>query len=1175
MPFPNGSFAPFIPPPQVSNSFQNQYSLHGQSAHTNMVPQQHRAAEQPNYNTEPHKMPQFEKSRYTDLNDREPVNGQNNTTTLDPQPIDVSHNTPNTGILQRPKVNTVVTASSDRTDSVSSYNPPSATPPESGAAAAVSSNGSQTVNATVDEPSKYQGRGPFEMRELAKGALLSLAPHNIRFSDLLAEGINAQLLSQLFEEVGLKITPSTKLKPTSNDGIRTVEPRAAQPVPSKPSPPSSRASDALPSVGVKEAAVVVVSASTATGKSFGQEVSTPLNNALAAIKVADNLPSASPTMERKDVIAAMLAAKMGKPIPRRDSPSAAPLSLPVKITPESTNVSSKAAGPPVQSSVPDPTNLSSPAVVDELSDKVAPKARSKAQTELVRQKMEQLKRESAAKAQAKAAIQDSRSLSQSPSTSRSMSGSVLGLSTHQQASLPPRPVSQDVIMSNTQTPSVNSSTTRQYVSESAPVSSAMFTSAIPGLFMMDSDPEPISVHSPEQVASSAHLATSDHTNVTEPVVSNETTYGAPTQQQGAPGLNALGRRTGISLIPSKRPHAADAFDDEDLPPSKVQDNRTALPRERDSTSSDRYSDEISEGEIMEIEEGSPVSPLPRAPGSRSFPVMSDAAAVRSAASNAASPTTSRQAGANGFRPTDGSLQADNNGQHNVASSKHQLELEAMKKRLAEAEDRKRAKQSAPRLQSPSSPAMNQPLILSSSPVAVSTVSATPVTGGKTQHSPQWNSASHGGAQPLSDTSGSNSPKQSGPIDSVQRAKELREKLLRQRMLKQGLPELDKEVQKTQSRQAEAQARLAHLRREAEKREMEAREARKREQEIMEEVKRLEQQLEMGAKGQQQFSREIETFHLEMSPQVVRTTEDGSTFRPMVKQLPSITTTASKSVLRDTTVESLKSMDKVSELTPEQNSISEYGDTVSESEESARQEYNNRLVRPSAEAALPTAEEEATFLEPALVDESPSDEDGLVSREDSDHHQGNNISPQSVDVSDSDDSPMEVDSETDGSASMSDSGSEDYQPAEPVINAEVQELSDDGDEEYDPMDAPVSNGSHLLHEADQDDYEPSEVVEPFEVQTTPSAPPQAQINSPVSNGTTAESEPEHGDDREHGLELTEANTLTNHQELSPSASHAEDTNNVRMRPILQYYLTQSRFHVHLNPLLPVSPLTRVY
>ena len=511
-------------------------------------------------------MPQSEKSRNLDLNDRELVDGETSTTTMDSQSFGVNHNTPKADMLQRPKVDIAVNTSSERTGSVSSYNPPSATPPESGEAAAVSSNGSQIMD-TTDEPSKYQGRGAFEMRELAKGALLSLAPHNIRFSDLLAEGINAKLLSQLFEEVGLKTTPSTNPNTSSNESTRKVESRVAQPLPSKSSSPMDRASGVLRPVGVKESAVVAVPAS-ATGKALGREVNTPSNNPLAALKVVDNLPSASPTMERKDVIAAMLAAKMGKPIPRRNSPGAAPLSLPAKITPQSTTVASTAAGLPVQSLSSDTTRIIAPIMVDEVADKTAPKARIKAQTELVRQKMEQLKRESAAKAQvqvqAQAAIEDSRSLSQSPSTSRSMSGSVHGLSAYPQASLPPRPISQDVIMSNTQMPSVNSSTTRQSPPGSAPASTVTFSSAIPGLFMMDSDPEPIAARSIEPGTSIARITALDHTNATEPLFSKGTTYGAPTQQQGATSLEALGRRTAISLIPSKRPHAVDDFDDEDM-----------------------------------------------------------------------------------------------------------------------------------------------------------------------------------------------------------------------------------------------------------------------------------------------------------------------------------------------------------------------------------------------------------------------------------------------------------------------------------------------------------------------------------------------------------------------------------------------------------------------------------
>jgi hypothetical protein len=335
--------------------------------------------------------------------------------------------------------------------------------------------------------------------------------------------------------------------------------------------------------------------------------------------------------------------------------------------------------------------------------------------------------------------------------------------------------------------------------------------------------------------------------------------------------------------------------------------------------------------------------------------------------------------------------------------------------------------------------------------------------------------------------------------------------------------------------------LAQLRREAEKREEEAREARKREQEILEEVKRLEEQLEMGMNGQQQFSQEMETLDQEMAPQVAPSPELESGSQPVVNEAPSVVTTTTESVSGGTTFDA--AIDDVNELTPERDNLPESGDSVSDSEdEPVRQDYNNRLVRPSAEAALPTAEEETAFLEPAMMDESVSDEEAPASPDNTDHHDEADVSPRDKDMSDSDDSPMEVDSDTDGSASMSDSGSEDYQPAYPITSMVNLEPANDEDEEYDPMDAPVSGTQPLLLEEDQEDYEPSEVVEVLEVQTTPPT-----TGSPVSNGAASENEPEHGDDREHGLELTEANTLTNSQELLPSIPDTAVTNNVRTHP----------------------------
>jgi hypothetical protein len=261
--------------------------------------------------------------------------------------------------------------------------------------------------------------------------------------------------------------------------------------------------------------------------------------------------------------------------------------------------------------------------------------------------------------------------------------------------------------------------------------------------------------------------------------------------------------------------------------------------------------------------------------------------------------------------------------------------------------------------------------------------------------------------------------------------------------------------------------------------------------------------------------------------------------------------------------------------PENGGGFDSGDSVSDSEdESQRSDYNNRHVRPSAEAALPTAEEEAAFLEPAALDESVSEED-FTHQEIDKSRLEDDVSSGGDCQANTDDSPMEVDSGSDGSASMSDSGSEDYQPAEPIISNPAAQPSDEEGDEYDPMDAPISGTQPVLSEEEQEEYEPSEVVEPLEGQAPMAATIIEHTGSPASNVTASENEPEHGDDREHGLELTEANTLTTPQEVLPSVTDAADTNNVRTTPHPSNSLTSSRPLVHLNvPPLPVSPRTKV-
>lgn len=63
-----------------------------------------------------------------------------------------------------------------------------------------------------------------QLRIQAQGALLRLAPHNIRFHELVGEGINPMVLRQLYEEVGIKVSNlETGAAPVDNIQSRTAE----------------------------------------------------------------------------------------------------------------------------------------------------------------------------------------------------------------------------------------------------------------------------------------------------------------------------------------------------------------------------------------------------------------------------------------------------------------------------------------------------------------------------------------------------------------------------------------------------------------------------------------------------------------------------------------------------------------------------------------------------------------------------------------------------------------------------------------------------------------------------------------------------------------------------------------------------------------------------------------
>lgn len=70
--------------------------------------------------------------------------------------------------------------------------------------------------------SQSSGKPPAQIRVMAQGALLSLAPHNIRFSELVKEDIDPTVLKQLYDDIGIKVTSTVPKIDAAK--VKTTEP---------------------------------------------------------------------------------------------------------------------------------------------------------------------------------------------------------------------------------------------------------------------------------------------------------------------------------------------------------------------------------------------------------------------------------------------------------------------------------------------------------------------------------------------------------------------------------------------------------------------------------------------------------------------------------------------------------------------------------------------------------------------------------------------------------------------------------------------------------------------------------------------------------------------------------------------------------------------------------------
>ncbi|KAL4952252.1 hypothetical protein BDW69DRAFT_168171 [Aspergillus filifer] len=197
-----------------------------------------------------------------------------------------------------------------------------------------------------------------QLRVQAQGAILSLAPHSIRYNELVSEGINPAVLKQLYEEVGIKVPtmPPADLDARAG-GSENIPPKAG-----------SSASGAH----LKEPSQQRDHLVNTTQKPFSNEASPAPSQSVQA--------NTTKPMERKEVIARMLAAKAAKksPASTQSQPDAAQVPLPSQTV--SATIEKPIASTPSQESS-----------ANEKESRV--KEKNKAQTELARQRIEQLKKQ--------------------------------------------------------------------------------------------------------------------------------------------------------------------------------------------------------------------------------------------------------------------------------------------------------------------------------------------------------------------------------------------------------------------------------------------------------------------------------------------------------------------------------------------------------------------------------------------------------------------------------------------------------------------------------------------------------------------------------------------------------------------------------------------------------------
>lgn len=855
-----------------------------------------------------------------------------------------------------------------------------------------------------------------ELKERAKAALLSLVPHNIRYNDFLTEGVNAHVLQQLYEELGLnwqsdavqtsKMSLGNSNNTKQQDGDKNVlsQNQHPQQIPSGPRP-------AVASIA-------------------------KLSPAIASLSRPS--PTASPSMERKDRIAQLLAAKAGK---AASSTVASQSESPASVT------------DPIPQNVTEPVTTQKVPVVEE-----AKIMRPVIQTEKVRQKMEQLKRGTMSNLKAAG---DEYPPTENASTDEA-SRLMYALRTDQlQVASLPTPIKEQIVRNG-------------------------FASTIPGLFMTSDEMEEANgrEQAPELVA---------------PETSREirADFGMETEVSGvSTTLDGHSPRSSRKRSRStERSDVGEGFRTKLAPTGPEESAHLEMDMDQG------IGDDASEGEIVE-----------------------DNIDIQ----DTQDPTSE-------------------NPNQNYHSK--QTEISAMRKRIAEMEQRQTLKRSQSHALSPTE-----------SPISTPTFTQTPQTA---LNSPLSRFSDQLSTVTKQDDRASQptvplvkaTPEQIAERAARLKADFLRQRALRQKQLQEGLPALNDEVTKSQNKLKESKARLAQVQGELQQYEADILRARETERQIRQEIESLEKSVSDGMSGQKQFSNELKELKQETKNgtasqpgSAVSNVENhgaNSTIDEPQRQGKNVAPPSAEDIR--TPAEDSNAVYKTITHVPDQAKESNAKDTEDAQDKSSEPVSNISVVDPSTtESASRDLENDIIMTE---TENGPRDskisvltnEDEAASVSNSDDSDG---PMEESDDTESDDSRMSIDEGSDDSASMSNSDSEEYEPAEPEQISQTYTKSPS--EDYEP-DLISEQRDETILEDEGDEYEPADDMSVDNGRTTSStsatgrilADPQATYdNQPVESSIpglshdtpqiSATAENLKVDDQEKGLQLSEANTLTKSQ-----------------------------------------------